>query len=96
MSCSGQLKVHASLVNATITDDVSGVKYIEIKINHTVKGLKLEIVSLIFQNSFKKYSAIACLSSFVYLIISIPEDNTPGFNCKKVSAGVFLPSIMAA
>ena len=39
---------------------------------------------------------IACLSSFFYLIISISEDNTPGFNCKEVSADVFLPSIMAA
>ena len=58
-----------------------GVKYIVIKINRTVKSLKLEIVSLIFQNSFKKYSEkkIACLSFFVYLIISISEDNTPGF-----------------
>ena len=48
-----------------------GVKYIKIKINHTVKSLKLEVVSLIFQNSFKKYSGKNCLFIFFCLIDNI-------------------------
>ena len=35
------------------------------------------MVRLIFQNSLKEYSEKNCL------------DNTPGFNCQEVSAGVF-------